>query len=137
MARRRERGFAAMSPEEQRAIASKGGRAAHERGTAHQFDSEEAREAGRRGGKAVSRNRAHMAEIGRKGGKAARHRNAAIGSETVGQAHHLAAPQRGEAGEAESEDRPRNARTKRSAAEYEGRRKEGGRAVGRETCGNP
>ncbi|WAW10095.1 KGG domain-containing protein [Oxalobacter vibrioformis] len=45
-----KRGFAAMSPEEQRKIASKGGKAAHEKGTAHEFTSEEAREAGRKGG---------------------------------------------------------------------------------------
>jgi general stress protein YciG len=72
MARNQNRGFAAMDPEEQRAIASKGGRAAHERGKAHEFDSEEAAEAGRRGGEVVSRDREHMAEIGRKGGKASR-----------------------------------------------------------------
>jgi uncharacterized protein len=66
----RERGFAAMDAEKQREIASKGGRAAHQQGTAHQFTTQEAREAGRKGGKAVSRNREHMAEIGRKGGEA-------------------------------------------------------------------
>jgi general stress protein YciG len=44
------RGFASMDPEEQRKIASKGGKAAHEKGTAHEFTSEEAREAGRKGG---------------------------------------------------------------------------------------
>jgi general stress protein YciG len=49
---RSERGFAAMDPEEQREIASKGGKAAHQKGTAHEFSSEEAREAGRKGGKA-------------------------------------------------------------------------------------
>jgi uncharacterized protein len=65
-----ERGFASMDEEKQREIASKGGRAAHEKGTAHEFTSEEAREAGRKGGESVSRNREHMAEIGRKGGKA-------------------------------------------------------------------
>jgi uncharacterized protein len=64
------RGFAKMDPEKQREIASKGGRAAHARGTAHEFSSEEAREAGRKGGQIVSRNRAHMAEIGRRGGEA-------------------------------------------------------------------
>ncbi|MGI8588357.1 MAG: KGG domain-containing protein [Chloroflexia bacterium] len=64
------RGFAAMDDEKQREIASRGGRAAHERGTAHEFSSEEAREAGRRGGKTVSQDREHMAEIGRKGGRA-------------------------------------------------------------------
>ncbi len=57
-----------MDPEKQREIASMGGKAAHEKGTAHEFTSDEAREAGRKGGTAVSKNRAHMAEIGRKGG---------------------------------------------------------------------
>jgi general stress protein YciG len=63
------RGFASMDPEKQREIASEGGRAAHEKGTAHEFDSEEARVAGRKGGEAVSQDREHMAEIGRKGGQ--------------------------------------------------------------------
>jgi general stress protein YciG len=58
-----------MDPTKQREIASKGGRAAHAKGTAHQFTSDEAREAGRKGGQAVSRNRAHMAAIGREGGQ--------------------------------------------------------------------
>jgi general stress protein YciG len=43
-----------MSPEKQREIASKGGRAAHEKGTAHEWTAEEARSAGRKGGQ-VSR----------------------------------------------------------------------------------
>lgn len=63
------RGFASMDPERQREIASEGGRAAHVKGTAHEFDSEEARQAGRKGGEAVSQDREHMAEIGRKGGQ--------------------------------------------------------------------
>ena len=46
------RGFASMSSEKQREIASKGGKAAHDKGTAHEFTSEEAREAGRKGGRA-------------------------------------------------------------------------------------
>lgn len=66
----RLRGFAKMDPQKQREIASKGGRAAHQRGTAHEFSADEAREAGRKGGQAVSRDRAHMAEIGRRGGEA-------------------------------------------------------------------
>ncbi len=41
------RGFASMTPERQRAIASAGGRAAHARGTAHEFTPEEARKAAR------------------------------------------------------------------------------------------
>jgi len=63
------RGFASMDPQRQREIASEGGKAAHEKGTAHEFDSDEARAAGRKGGEAVSQNRVHMAEIGRKGGQ--------------------------------------------------------------------
>ena len=68
MATRRRRGFAAMDPQKQREIASMGGRAAHEKGTAHEFTSAEASKAGRRGGRAVSRDREYMAEIGRRGG---------------------------------------------------------------------
>lgn len=49
-----QRGFAAMSPEKQRQIASHGGRAAHEKGTAHEWTPLEAKEAGRKGGQ-VSR----------------------------------------------------------------------------------
>lgn len=45
------RGFAAMSEEERREIARKGGKASHARGQAHEFTPEEAREAGRKGGK--------------------------------------------------------------------------------------
>ncbi len=65
-----ERGFAAMDDEQQREIASKGGKAAHAKGKAHEFTSEDAREAGRKGGVAVSQDRSHMAEIGRRGGEA-------------------------------------------------------------------
>ncbi|HYE23193.1 MAG TPA: KGG domain-containing protein [Candidatus Paceibacterota bacterium] len=46
------RGFASMDEAKQREIASKGGKAAHEKGTAHEFDSNSAREAGRKGGQA-------------------------------------------------------------------------------------
>jgi uncharacterized protein len=52
--RKERRGFASMSPEKQREIASKGGRAAHEKGTAHEWSADEARSAGRKGGQ-VSR----------------------------------------------------------------------------------
>ena len=45
--RKERRGFASMSPEKQREIASKGGRAAHQKGTAHEWTSDEARTAGR------------------------------------------------------------------------------------------
>ncbi|MGH7215072.1 MAG: KGG domain-containing protein [Tepidisphaeraceae bacterium] len=67
--RTRNRGFAAMDQQKQREIARKGGRAAHQKGTAHVFSRDEARQAGRKGGERVSANRAHMAEIGRLGGK--------------------------------------------------------------------
>ena len=48
--RKERRGFASMSAEKQREIASKGGRAAHEKGTAHEWTPDEARNAGRKGG---------------------------------------------------------------------------------------
>lgn len=62
-----KRGFASMDPDKQRAIASKGGQAAHAKGTAHEFTSEEAREAGRKGGKAshgIRRKQREEEEIG-------------------------------------------------------------------------
>lgn len=64
-----KRGFASMDANRQREIASKGGRAAHAKGTAHEWSSDEARVAGRKGGEVVSRDRAHMAAIGREGGE--------------------------------------------------------------------
>lgn len=48
--RKERRGFASMSADKQREIASKGGRAAHEKGTAHEWTPDEARNAGRKGG---------------------------------------------------------------------------------------
>jgi uncharacterized protein len=62
------RGLASADEETRKRVASEGGRAAHEKGTAHEFTSEEAREAGRKGGKSVARDKEHMSEIGRKGG---------------------------------------------------------------------
>ncbi len=70
--KKRRRGFAAMSKEKHRAIASLGGKTAHQKGRAHRFTTEEARAAGRRGGQAISENSEHMAEIGRCGGLAIR-----------------------------------------------------------------
>ncbi|MGZ5474106.1 MAG: KGG domain-containing protein, partial [Thermoanaerobaculia bacterium] len=80
-----KRGFASMDPSKQREIASKGGRAAHAKGTAHEFTSDEARVAGRKGGEAVSRDRAHMAAIGREGGhsRGARARAVAAGAGAI------------------------------------------------------
>jgi general stress protein YciG len=90
MTESKKRGFAAMTTEKQREIASAGGKAAHAKGSAYEFTAKEASEAGKLGGKAsleklgrehfrtigtkggatVSRSREHMAEIGRKGGRA-------------------------------------------------------------------
>lgn len=65
---KQRRGFAAMDPEKQREIASKGGKTSHASGKAHEFTPEEARVAGRKGGLKVSSDRRHMAVIGRMGG---------------------------------------------------------------------
>jgi uncharacterized protein len=60
--RKERRGFASMSPEKQREIASKGGRAAHEKGTAHEWTADEARSAGRRGGQVSRGGRGRLVE---------------------------------------------------------------------------
>jgi general stress protein YciG len=70
MSGKSKRGFASMDPARQRDIASKGGKAAHAKGTAHEWTADEARRAGRKGGEVVSRDRAHMEAIGRAGGEA-------------------------------------------------------------------
>lgn len=62
------RGFATLDPERRREIARMGGKKAHALGTAHEFSQAEAKAAGHLGGKAVSRDREHMAKIGRIGG---------------------------------------------------------------------
>jgi uncharacterized protein len=67
--RSKSSGFASMDRHKQREIARKGGMAAHQKGTAHEFTVEEARDAGRKGGQQVSSNRSHMIEIGRLGGR--------------------------------------------------------------------
>lgn len=64
------RGFAAMAPDKHKAIASLGGQTAHRLGVAHEFSSEEASAAGRRGGTKVASIPGHMAALGRKGAKA-------------------------------------------------------------------
>jgi len=68
MADKSKRGFASMDPEKAREIHRLGGQTAQGLGKAHRFTSEEARAAGREGGRVTSRNRAHMEEIGRSGG---------------------------------------------------------------------
>ncbi len=50
-----KRGFASMDPQRQKEIASLGGKAAHASGKAHEFNTAEAREAGRKGGRAGRR----------------------------------------------------------------------------------
>jgi general stress protein YciG len=79
MAEKSKRRFAGMDRQKQREIASKGGKAAHAKGTAHEFTPEEAREAGRKGGQAAhQRGTAHQftpeeaRAAGRKGGRSSR-----------------------------------------------------------------
>ena len=79
-----KRGFASMDPERQREIASEGGKAAHQKGFAHEFSSQEAREAGSKGGQAAHRRgTAHEFDsqearaAGRKGGQAAHQKGTA------------------------------------------------------------
>ena len=60
--RKERRGFASMSAEKQREIASKGGRAAHQKGTAHEWTSDEARNAGRKGGQISRGGRGRLQE---------------------------------------------------------------------------
>jgi general stress protein YciG len=72
MAGRERSGFAGMDSDKQREIARRGGRAAHQKGTAHEFTADEARAAGRKGGIAVSRDREYMSRIGRAGGRSSR-----------------------------------------------------------------
>jgi general stress protein YciG len=80
----RERGFAAMDRNKQKEIASMGGKAAHAKGTAHEFTSEEAARAGSKGGRAAHEkgtahefSRQEATEAGRKGGQASGKRNRA------------------------------------------------------------
>jgi uncharacterized protein len=70
MAEEKKAKMRGISPEKQREISSMGGKAAHAQGRAHEFTSEEARAAGRKGGVKVSSDREHMARIGRIGGAA-------------------------------------------------------------------
>ena len=62
-----DRGFASMERNKQREIASKGGKAAHQKGTAHEWTSEEAREAGRKGGMASHRRKQEQQNSGSTG----------------------------------------------------------------------
>lgn len=69
--RPRRRGFAAMDRDRVKEIASKGGKAAHAAGTAHQFSSDEARNAGRKGGMAPHVRRGGVRRRPSEGGGAA------------------------------------------------------------------
>jgi len=77
-----DRGFASMDRAKQREIASKGGKAAHQKGTAHEWTSEEAREAGRKGGMASHRRRS---ELTGQGGDAALNQGSTDATEQVGE----------------------------------------------------
>ena len=71
MADKSKRGFASMPEEEVSQIASKGGKMAHQKGTAHEFSSEEARKAGKKGGEARKKQlgKKGYSELGRMGGE--------------------------------------------------------------------
>jgi general stress protein YciG len=101
-----KRGFASMDEGKQREIASQGGKAAHQKGTAHEFTSEEAREAGRKGGQAAhEKGTAHEFDseearaAGRKGGHAAHEK---------GTAHEFSSEEAREAGKKGGESRGRS-----------------------------
>lgn len=68
------RGFAAMDPAKQRELASRGGKAAQQNGTGNRWNAETAAAAGKKGGEAISKDRAYMSDIGRKGGERAKTR---------------------------------------------------------------
>jgi general stress protein YciG len=72
-----DRGFASMDRAKQREIASKGGKAAHQKGTAHEWTSEEARDAGRKGGIASHRRRREQMGLGGSNGSTADDRGGA------------------------------------------------------------
>ena len=77
-----DRGFASMDRAKQREIASKGGKAAHQKGTAHEWTSEEARDAGRKGGIASHRRRREQMGLGGSSTDTADDRTRNLGSET-------------------------------------------------------
>ena len=78
-----DRGFASMDRNKQREIASKGGKAAHQKGTAHEWTSEEAREAGRKGGMASHRRKQQQQEPSSSGDSSDRGDEQMIGSDDV------------------------------------------------------
>jgi hypothetical protein len=103
----KNRGFAAMDRGRQKEIARKGGKAAHEKGTAHEFTADEARAAGRKGGEAISANRVHMSHIGRIGGKkSAGRRKPATSNRSSGTLGQSLGSMSAEAGMSEQEQSP-------------------------------
>lgn len=79
----RLRGFAAMDKDKLRAISSMGGQVVQSMGLAHQFTSEEAREAGKKGGAKVSANRKFMSRIGKLGTKARKVKRKKVSDEAI------------------------------------------------------
>ena len=99
------RGFASMDEAKQREIASEGGRAAHEQGTAHEFTSEEAREAGRKGGEATAQNRERMSDTSRseEGMRGGGRDNESGGNRSGGNGHGGSANQKSDSGRSSDE----------------------------------
>jgi general stress protein YciG len=95
MADNSNRGFASMDDDQQREIASKGGHAAHESGNAHEFDSEEAREAGRKGGETRGNNQQNQ---GTERGQGARQQNDSDDQQNSGNTRGGSSEQHAEAG---------------------------------------
>lgn len=88
-----KQGFASMPPERRSEIARKGGIAAHAKGTAHEWTSEEARAAGQKGGRVVSADVEHMAAIGTIGGSR-RHLGSKAAVDEIDSLAHDARPRR-------------------------------------------
>ena len=79
-----DRGFASMDRSKQREIASKGGKAAHQKGTAHEWTSEEAREAGRKGGMASHRRKQEQQAGGGAASSSSNEENSGGGDQMTG-----------------------------------------------------
>jgi len=83
MVAKEDRGFASMDRSKQREIASKGGKAAHQKGTAHEWTSEEAREAGRKGGMASHRRKQDQQSSSDENASTASNPEQMIGSDSI------------------------------------------------------
>lgn len=98
------RGFASMDPQRQREIASEGGKAAHQKGTAHEFTSEEARRAGSMShGNRQADDSSARAEAGKQGGRQEGNKQGARGEEGSGQ--HAGKPSSARKGEGGAKSR--------------------------------